>query len=448
MKSFKTIFSAIICFALIGVIAASELLYCAHSTLLSSSHFSKMLEDDKKLDQVAALVYGSLTESALAGENQGVVSKYALDILNKTDQSWVKGQVYINAVGLHKYITAEAAALPTLDFAPLNAAIKASLISEIASQPQTKEKVEKVKTVLAVLDNKYLSAVISFGLSNQLTGMLLELAPIRSTGFDRSTLQEIIRIYLSFSNKNMSIDQASQSIVSQMILEGLELDKLKDYFDTNVFLKKAFGSENPIAAFKTLINRTDTSISLTVKIFFWCLLLLLFINSGLSLTKLLKSALLCAVLGSAVNFLLSALFVNTFASQSLIAFLLKSEGVFDNFLVKLSGILLRDFGLYLALQSVLLAIIAAVTLLLASVAFNKARKTRRTARSFPVWRFNIVLVVILLVFSWWSVLSLTQATKQFQNSINVIKAADIHQQILSGLTEAGGMNFLKYLQKK
>ena len=448
MKSFKTILSALICFAMIGVIAASELLYCAHNTLLSSIHFSTMLEDDKKLAQMTALVYGSLSEAATAEGNQVTVSKYALGILNKTDQSWVKGQLYITATGLHKYITSEAAVLPTLDFVPLNTAVKESLISEVLKQPQTKEKVEKVKTVLTVLNNKYLSAVINFGLSNQLTSMLLELAPIRSTGFDRSTLQEIIRIYLSFSNKDMTLDQASESIVGQMILEALELDKLKDYFDTNVFIEKAFGSENPLAAFKTFVNKTDTSISFTIKILFWCLLLLMLINSNFSLIRLLKSVLFCTVIGSIANFLLSALFVNTSASQRLIGFVVNSESTFTNFLVKLSGFMLRDFGLYLALQSILITVIAAVLLLLAKLIFSKASKIRKAGRFTPVWRFNFVLIIILIVFCWWSVASISQAVEQLQNNISAIKSRDIHQQIIIGLTEAGGMNFLSHLQKK
>lgn len=448
MNSLKIISRATICIIMTFIITASELLYCAHSTLLSTNHFSAMLDNDKKLAQLTAIVYGSLSESASQDSSQGIRNLYTLQVLQSTDQSWVKGQIYINATALHKYLTSEAAALPTLDFVPLNTAIKESLVTEVMKHPQSKEKIEKVKNVLAVLDNKYLSSVIKFGLTNQLTSMLLELAPIRNTGFDKSTLQEIIRIYLSFSDKNTTIDEASKNIVSQMIQEALELDKLKDYFDTNLFLEKAFGSQNPIASLKTMINRADTSISLTLQVLFWCFILLLLINSGFSLKRLLKLTLFCTFIASAINFLFSALMVNSLVMQKLITQTINAQGAFSGFLAKLCVFLLRDYGLYLALQSVLLTILSLAAYLLIKFLFHQTQPAKKTKYRLPLWRLNVALIVFAISFSWWHVTAINREVVRFQKNIRELKDIDINQKIVKGLTEAGGMDFLKYLQKK
>lgn len=447
MKNHKSLFTFLICIALIVVITAAELLYCFHSTLKSPNHFANMLDNDKKLSQLTLLVYDGLSEPVEFNMRQASINRYAVSILNKVDQKWVKGQIYIAATGLHRYISSEATTLPTFDLVPLKAVIKETLLTEIMKQPLTEEKVEKVKTVLTVLNNKYLSAIINFGLNNQLVSMLLELAPIRSTGFDRTTILEIIRIYLSFSNQNTTLEQASYSIVKQMAMEALELDKLRDYFDLNLFLEKAFGADNPIASFKTLVNKVDTSTTFLSKMLFWCLILLLFINAGFSITRLMKSVFYCTFVASAFNLLLSTILVNPNLSNKLMTLFVAPQGSFGRFLVKLLVFLSRDFGLYLALQSVLVCIIAAVLYLITKFVTAKKNKDSVQVHRFSTWRFSVVLVILMLIFSWWNITAINNGVNNFHRELEKQRSTDINQRIISGLIEAGGMNFLKYLQK-
>jgi hypothetical protein len=448
MKRLNKVIIIILCVSLICIISTSELLYCLHSTLLSPSHFTGLLDKDKKLSQLTALIFNSLSESTAADNNEAYINRYAIDLLNKLNQTWVKGQIYIAATGIQKYIASEATTLPTFDFVPLNTVIKNSLVSELMKQPQTKGNIEKVKTVLAVLNNKYFSAIIEFGISNQLVTMLLELAPIRSTGFDRATISEIIEIYLSFSNKNITLDQASYSIVEQMAAKSLELDKLKDYFDSNLFLEKAFSDNNPITSFKTFVNRLDTSISLSTKVLFWCFVLLIFIFLQLSIPKLLRIILYCTSIASVFNVLLSVLLINPYFSHDFMNQFAAPQGAFSSFLNKLSVFLLRDFGLYLALQSVLISIIAVISYMLIKLVLRKTTNTKATVRYFSTWRFSLVITIFVILFSWWNFSSIKKDINTFNSSIDKLHNTDIKQSIINGLKEAGGMEFLKYAQKK
>ncbi|MDF2890441.1 MAG: hypothetical protein K0R80_808 [Clostridia bacterium] len=447
MKKLKAVFTIILCMAMICIISASELLYCTHSTIMSPSHFSRLLDDEQKLSQLTVLLYSSLAETTASDRSQAI-KKYAVNILNKTDQAWIKSQIYIGATGLQKYVASEATTLPTLDFVPLKTIIRESILAEVMKQPHALENVEKVKTVLSILNNKYFSAIIKYGLSNQLVTMLLELAPIQSTGFDRTTILEIIKVYLSFSNKSTTLDQASYNIVEQMIGKSFELDKLKDYFDMDLFIEKAFGDDNPVAAFKTFINGIDTSFSIATKVLFWCFMLLLWINLRFSLTKLLRTILYCVSLASVFNVLLSALLINPIASQKLITVFTVSQDSFNSLWVKLWVFLFRDFGLYLALQSIIISIIAVISYLIINPLFRKSTHSKTKAHSFSAWRFTIVLVVFTLAFSWWSFSSIAGYTRSFRSNVQKLISTDINQSLIKGLKEAGGMEFLKYIQKK
>lgn len=447
MKSINTIFTVLLCIAIICVISASELLYCAHSTLMSPSHFTKFLDKEKNLSQFTGLVYGSLTEPTTEGSIQ-IIDKFTVNILNKLDKDWVKSQIYIGAAGLQKYIVSEAESLPTLDLSPLNTAIKETLISDVMNQPNTIDNVSNVKTVLSALNNKYFSTIIKYGLRNQLVTMLLELAPIQSTGFNGTTILEIIDIYLSLSNKSTTLDQASYSIVEQLIEKELNLDKLKSYFDMDLFMEKAFARDNPVLAFKTFVNRIDAAMSIFTKITFWCLILLIFINSHFRLIKYLRTILFCISMATIFNLLLSILLINPSFSQKLITSFSVPYNGFGDFWIKLWIFLFRDFGLYLALQSILISFFAVISYLIINSLFKKLTTPKTLVSKFFIKRFAVAVVAFLLIFSWWNFYSINKDIKIFQNSMQKISDLDINQNIIQGLKEAGGMEFLKYIQKK
>jgi len=453
MRSIKTIFTVLLCIAMIFAISASELSYCAHSTFMSPSHFTNFLDKEKKLSQLTTLVYSSLTASPTEGSNQAI-NKYTVNILNKLDQDWIKSQIYIGAAGLQKYMVSEAESLPTLDFSPLNMAIKETLISDVMNQPKTIDNINKVKTVLTVLNNKYFSAIIKYGLSNQLVTMLLELAPIQSTGFNGTTIQEIINIYLSFSNESTTLDQASYSIVAQLVEKELDLDKLKSYFDMDLFLEKVFGGDNPVLAAKNFVNSVDTSLSLLTKILFWCLILLLFINQRFSLIKFLRIVLYCISMATIFNLLLSVLLINPSLLQKLITLFFVPQDRFGDFWIKLWVFLFRDFGFYLALQSVLISFFAVISYLIINLLFKKVSTnkilddTKAFATKSFISRFAIVIVVFILIFSWWNFYSINKDIKILQNNMQKLSNINMNQRIINGLKEAGGMEFLKYIPKK
>lgn len=452
MKSMKTLYTALLCLAIICVISVSELLYCAHSTLMSPGHFAKFLDNDRNLTKLTGLVYDSLEEPITKDSNQAVY-KYAVIILNKLDRDFVKGQIYIAAAGLQKYIASETATLPTLDFMPLNTVIKETLISDVMKQPKTTENINKVKSVLSVISNKYFSAVIKYGLSNQLVTMLLKLAPIQSTGFNGTTISEIIKIYLSLSNENTTLDQASYSIVLQLVEKGLELDKLKAYFDMDLFLEIAFSSDNPVLAVKVFVHSADASISLWVQVLFWCLILLILINLRFSLVKFMRIILYCISMATIFNLLLSVLLINPNFSRQLLSPFSVPQNSLGDFWIKLCMFLFKDVGFYLALQSVLIGFIAVISYLIISSLLKRSRKTKisnskTSANISLISRFAVVILAFMLLFSWWNFYSINKDIRLLQSNMQRLGNIDMHQSITNGLKEAGGMEFLKYIQKK
>lgn len=447
MKSIKTVFTIFLCIAMIFVISASEMLYCAHSTLLSSSHFTNFLDKERNLTQLTALVYSSLIASPTQDSNQAI-NKYTVNILNKLDQDFVKSQIYIGASGLQKYIVSEAGSLPTLDLTPLNTVIRETLTSDVMNQYKTIENINKVKTVLSVLNNKYFSAIIKYGLNNQLVTMLLELAPIKNTGFNGTTILEIIDIYLSLSNESTTLDQASFNIVLQLVEKELELDKLKSYFDMDLFLEKAFTTDHPVLAVKNFVNSVDASISLLLNVLFWCLILLIFINLRFSLIKFLRILLYCISMATIFNLLLSVLLINPAFSENFIKSFYISQSSFGDFWIKIWVFLLRDFGLYLALQSILISFFAVFSYLLISSLFKKLSNTKGIAAKTSISRFVVIIVAFALIFSWWNLYSINKDIKLLQSNMQKLRNIDINQSIIIGLKEAGGMEFLKYIQKK
>lgn len=452
MKNIKALFTVLFCFAIICVISVSELLYCAHSTLMSPSHFAKFLDKDRNISELTELVYSSLEEPITQDSSQAVY-KYAVIILNKLDPGFVKGQIYIMAVGLQKYITSETTTLPTLDFAPLNTVIKETLISDVMKQPKTTENINKVKSVLSVISNKYFSAVIKYGLSNQLVAMLLKLDPIKDTGFNGSTLSEIVEIYLSLSNKNTTLDQASYSIVLKLVEKGLELDQLKVYFDMDLFLEKTYSSDNPVLAVKVFVNSADASISLTVKILFWCLILLILINLRFNLIKFLRLILYCISMATIFNLLVSVLLINPNFSRQLISPFSVPQNSFGGFWIKLCIFLFKDMGLNLVLQSVIISIIAVISYLIITSLLKRSTKTeisnnKPSVNISLVSRSAIILVAIIMFFGWWNFYSINKDIKVLQDNMQRLSNIDMREHITNGLKEAGGMEFLEYLQKK
>jgi hypothetical protein len=315
-------------------------------------------------------------------------------------------------------------------------------------QPKTIENINKVKTVLSVLNNKYFSAIIKYGLSNQVVTMLLELAPIKNTGFNGTTILEIINIYLSLSNESTTLDQASNSIVLQLIEKELELDKLKPYFDMDLFLEKAFTSDHPVLAVKNFVNSVDASLSLLFNVLFWCLILLLFINLRFSLIKFLRILLYCISMATIFNLLLSGLLINPVFLENLIKSFSVSQSSLDNFWIKLWIFLLRDFGYYLALQSILVSFFAVFSYLLISSLFKKLSNSKGVVAKTSIGRFAAIIVAFALIFSWWNLYSVNKDIKLLQSNMQKLNNIDVNQSIMIGLKEAGGMEFLKYIQKK
>jgi hypothetical protein len=315
-------------------------------------------------------------------------------------------------------------------------------------QPKTIENINKVKAVLSVLNNKYFSAIIKYGLSNQVVTMLLELAPIKNTGFNGTTLLEIIDIYLSLSNESTTLDQASNRIVLQLIEKELELDKLKPYFDMDLFLEKSFTTDHPVLAVKNFVNSVDASLSLLLNVLFWCLILLLFINLRFSPIKFLRILLYCISMATIFNLLLSVLLINPVFSENLIKSFSVSQGSLGDFWIKLWIFLLRDFGFYLALQSIFVSFFAVFSYLLISSLFKKLSNTKGIVAKTSISRFVAIIVAFALIFSWWNLYSINKDIKLLQSNMQKLNDIDINQSIIIGLKEAGGMEFLKYIQKK
>jgi hypothetical protein len=232
-----------------------------------------------------------------------------------------------------------------------------------------------------------------------------------------------------------------------MASEALELNKLRDYFDMNLFVEKAFVDVNPIASLKTFLTKVDTSTTVLVQVLFCCLLLLLLINVNFNLVKLLKNTFYCTFAASSLNLLFSILLINPLYSNKLITAFANPQGSFGRFLVKVLVFLFRDFGLYLALQSVLLTIVAAVLYLIMKLLFKKAKNAKAIVH-FPTWRLTAVIVIFTVVFVGWNLIAINSEIVAFHKDMDKIRSADINQSIVNGLIEAGGMDFLKYVQRK
>jgi hypothetical protein len=419
---------------------------------MSPDHFTNFLDKDRNLSKLTELVYSSLAEPITKDSNQ-VVKKYAVNMFNKLDRNLVRGQIYIIAVGLQKYIATDATTLPTLDFMPINKVIKETLISDIMKQPKSLENVNKVKSVLSVISNKYFRPIIKYGLTNQLVGALLKLAPIQSTGFNGTTLSEIIEIYLSLSNESITLDQASYSIVVQLVERGLELDQLKSYFDMDLFVETAFGSDNPLLAVKVFVNRADATVSLFMTVLFWCLILLLFITLRFGLLKFLRLLLYSISMATIFNLLLSVLLINPNFSRQLAFSFFVPQNSFGTFLINLCVFLFKDFGTYLVSQSIVIGFFAVIAYLIITSLIKKSSKApilekKTLANISLISRFTIVIVAFILLFSWWNYYSINKDILLLQESIQKLGDIDINQSIINGLREAGGMEFLQHFQKK
>lgn len=442
MKRLKSIYLFALCIVFTVSIAAAQLLYCAHGTVMSVSHFAKLMDDDKRLSYVKELAFSNLEKAEVS---KAPLNQYILNVLQKTDQDWLQRQLYIGSVGFHEYLFSNSSNLPTLDFSAVKLVIREALLTDVMSQAKTQEEIGKVKTILSVLNNKYLSAIINFGVNNQVVNMLLELAPVRNTGFDGSTVKEILQVYLSLSSKNISLDQASYDIVEQLASKALELDKLRDYFDLDIFLSSAFGELDPVKAAKLLISRTDKALTFSVSVVFWCLLLLILLCCGLNI-KMLKRLSACAFFASLLCLLLSLILLNQAAAQNFLSRLVSTRGAFNGFLSQMLLFIIKDFSLYLALQSTVLSLASAGVFLLFKALSKKASKAKVSSRRFPTLRAAAIIFILMLAVSWWNAAAINSEVKAFRSNMRKLKGNNINQSIVKGLTEAGGMNFLKHLQ--
>lgn len=446
MKKLKSFLLFILCTGLTIAMVLSSLSYCFHRTILSSRHVGEVLESDRNLSSMTELLYTSITETADSQQSHSLASIITIKTLRRTEPEWLKSQVYIGVKGIHNYLTTENTILPTLDFTHLNNAIREQLMVELLEQPQGKAKIQNVRTVLTALDNKYFSTIINFGLNNKLVSMLLELSPVQDTGFDKTTLQEVVRIYISFSNKNLDLDEASHQIVKQMTEEFLELSKLKDYFDLNVFMEKAFGNNDPLKALKRIIQSSTKVLSRTATVLFWCFVIYLTLVQKLRLLEAVKSLAYCGIFASITTLLLALLLMNASIVQSLLNVLLQPKGIFDSFSFKLYAMLLRDAGSYLLLQSIVTSLIAmAFAILLRRT--GKKPQTKKKHFNFPIIRACLIVTVFIVVFCWWNFSELQREAKLFQANRTALQSADLDDNIIKGLIEAGGMHFLKHLQK-
>lgn len=444
MKSLSKITALVLSVMLIAAIAAAQISYCLHSTLMSSQHLSRLLEDDKKLTELTVTIYASLAASSSSKEQDVFLRQYMAKVLANTDQSWIKSQVYITAKGLHQYIFSEASTLPTLDIIPLKKAIRNVLISEIMKSDQAKQKAEKIQTILSALNNKYFAKIVALGLNNQLVTMLLELSPIRSTGFDKATINEIVRIYISLSNKNISLEEASTSITEQMAADMLRLNEIKDYFDLNLFMGKAFGELDPLKTCRTFAAAADKTVTRTISISLWCIVLLLTIHRRFHLTSVIKAAARSVLIASALLLCISAPLINRPFIEGILSHMYSEQNTLSYILIKYASLFIRDLGLYLALQALITALPCGLLFFLVKGG-KAAVKSEKHFRLFPAKRLSLGISVFLLVFIVISFISLSNEYKTFSGDLARLSQTDISQSIRKGLVEAGGMEFLNRL---
>jgi hypothetical protein len=160
MKGFVKIYKSILCALLIIVIFTAELMYCLHITLMSPYHFSRLMDNDKQLAEFTTLIDEALSEANSSNSKSSLMTTYAYKVFKQADKAWLKEQLYLALTGFHKYTAAGASSLPSLDLTPLKSSIKELLLAEAMRQPQISEKTEKVKSLLTILNNKYLSSII------------------------------------------------------------------------------------------------------------------------------------------------------------------------------------------------------------------------------------------------------------------------------------------------
>lgn len=428
------------------LIAASQILYCLHSTLMSPQHISRLFENDKKLAELTNTLYIGLEVSNGSENQDSFLRQYMSKILTNTDQTWVTSQVYITFKGLHQYLFSGTSTLPTIDIIPLKKAIINTLVSDIMKSDQARQRTEKIQAILSTLNNKYFAKLIALGLDNQLSSMLLELTPIRSTGLDKTAIHEIISIYLSLSNKNITLEQASTSISEQMTADALRLNEIKDYFDLSLFMDKAFGELDPLKICKTFISAANKTVTRVVNISLWYIILLLAIHERFRLKSMAKNIALCFFIAAIVMLLTSAFLVNRTFIESLLSHMYSPQGPLSYITIKCSSLLIRDFGVYLALLAIITGLFCMVLLFLIGRRKSQDKK-EKGMRFFPAIRFSIGISAFLLVFMIISFISISNEYNAFKNDLARLSQINISQSVKKGLIEAGGMEFLKFIEK-
>lgn len=446
MHSLSRITSFILTALLIVIMTAAQLLYCLHSTAISSQHASRLLENGQKLSQLTNSLYDGLAASSNAEEQDGISNQYAAKILAGTDQSWVRSQLYITLKGVHQYLFSNASTLPTIDIIPLKKAIRSVLVSEIMKSDEAVQNQQKIQTILSALNNKYFARIIALGLDNQLVSMLLELSPIRGTGFDRTTVQEVIRIYLSLSNQSITLDQASASIAEQITADTLRLNEIKDYFDLSLFMEKAFGELNPLKTCKVFIADIDKTVSRAVNVSLWCVILLLLISNRFRLRSIIKAAAFGMLAASVIVLCISLLIMNKALMDGLLAHAFIGNNPLSYMTASFTSLLIRDYGLYLSLQA-LAAGLPCIALLFLTFRVKPADKKEKGHRLFPFVRLSLGITGLLLVFVAISFISVCNEYNTFKTSLAKLSQTDISQSVKNGLIEAGGMEFLKIIEK-
>lgn len=445
MKTLSRITVFLLSMILIVSMAAAQISYCLHSTLMSPQHLSRLLENDEKLAELTGIMFNSLSASYADNEQETFLKQYAAKILKNADQAWVKSQIYITAKGLHQYMFSDASTLPTLDIIPLKKAISDLLVSDIMKSEQGRQRTEKIKTILSAINNRYFAKIITLGLNNQLVSMLLELTPIRSTGFDKATISEIIRIYISLSNENINLEQASISIAEQMTSDILRLNEIRDYIDLSLFMDKAFGELDPLKAIKDFISGVDNTAARTVNITLWCAILLLIIHKRFQFIRAIKSAAWCLLISELLLLSASAFIINRPLIARLLSHLYNARGSLSHLAAGYISLLIRDFGQYLALQSVIASLLCAILIFAASK--FKFQDKKKKPLFLPRTKLSLGVLAFMLIFAVIGFVSLSNQYNTFKGSMAKLSQTDVSESIKKGLIEAGGMEFLNLVEK-
>lgn len=425
MKKLKSIYALLLCILLTSILLAGQLFYSADATLLAPKHVSKLLERPKNQQSLLELLYGSLEENFA----------YRGNPLQNADQDFVKSQLYMLLKDFHHYVVSKDSTLPTLYVAPLKPVLKDYILQKALTQPQIQDKTAKVQTLLNTLNNKYFNALVNFSLNNQVISSLLQLTPVKDTGFDRSTVSQILSIYLSFSQSDITIEEASRSIVEKMTAETLQLDNMKDYFDTGLFLNSAFGEKQPIGALRELIQHTDSTLSYFIPFAGILLLLLLLLSGEKTLFWRLKAVSFC----SGIAALLALLLV----SSRLLAAGIQSEepsGFLKGFLL----LLFRDYGLHLIGIS-LMTLGSSIGLYIFFRRFEGDNSSEKKKNFFiPRLRLSLILLLLLFITGWWSLYSIKKEGFALVSELEQFRQTDHHEDIWRAIGDTTGIK----LQKK